>query len=208
MSRSGGGVPVQEGSRKGLGRVQEGGFLCRKGGGSCAGRGFLGDSCDGSCVGKGRACTGKGLLGGSSDGSRAGRGGVPEWHAHAIARTLCPVRGLKRPSPCIATTADPWQPVVTIYLAHCIVNPSNQWPSDSKGTECQPAGMRIERPALVPPWCCERSPRPPSTSSGSRVSARVVPSPSGTLKHHFSPRYPGRMLRSGRSSPPKCSQAA
>ena len=30
---------MQEGSRKGLGRVQEGGFLCRKGGASCARRG-------------------------------------------------------------------------------------------------------------------------------------------------------------------------
>ena len=32
--------------------------------------------------------------------------------------------------------------------------------------------MHTKRPAPVPPWCCERSPRRPSTSSGPRVWAR------------------------------------
>ena len=70
-----GGVPVQEGSRKGLGRgpgrgvpVQEGGVVpvheggsggvpgmvpVQEGGGSCAGWGFLGGSSDNSCARKG-----------------------------------------------------------------------------------------------------------------------------------------------------------
>ena len=44
----------------------------------------------------------------SWDGSCAAMGGgVPKWHAHATARTLCSVRALKLPSLCIATTADP-----------------------------------------------------------------------------------------------------
>ena len=164
----------------GMDPVQEGGgFLCRKG----VPRGFL----------RQFMC-------------RKGGGFLSDMHM--LAHTRCPIEALQRPSPCIATAADPWHAVRTVYLPHCIVNPSNQMPCESKGTECQPAGMHTKRPAPMPPWCSERSPRRPSTSSGPRVWARVVPSPSGTPKRHCSPRPPGRILQSGRSPPPECSQAA
>ena len=153
-----------KGSRKGGSLAGRGGFLCkkglpggflvwlvcRKGRGSCAGRGFLGGSWDGFPCRKGG-----GFLSGMH---------MPQ-PAHCVQFEPSNYPPLElRPD-------DPWQPVRTIYLAHCGVNPSNQWPSDSKGTKCQPASMHTKRPAPVPPCCCERSPRPPSPSSGPRVSA-------------------------------------
>ena len=140
----------------GRGRLvhEGGGFLCRKG----VLGGFLGWIL---CRKGGGFLCKKAVLGGFLGRFLCRKGGIPEWGAHATAHTLCRVRALKQPSPCGATTADPWQRVLTIYLPHCIVSPSNQRPSDSKGTKCQPAGMPTKRLARVPPWCCERSPRPP-----------------------------------------------
>ena len=80
-----GGVPVQEGSRKGLGRGPGRGFPIREGGGVLVqegdswglpgmvpvqegGGGFL-------CMKGGGSYVGRGFLGGSWDGSCAGRGG-------------------------------------------------------------------------------------------------------------------------------------
>ena len=66
---------------------------------------------------------------------------------------------------------------IYICMPHCIVNPSNQRPCDSKGTECQPAGMYTKRPTLVPPWCCERCP-------GGHQQARVHGSELGWCHLH------------------------
>ena len=122
-----GGLPVQEGSRKGLGRGSGRGFLCRNGGGLLwrkgVPRGFLGRF----------LCR---------------KGGVPEWHAHDTARTLCLVPALKLPSPCIVTTTDPWQPVLTTYLARGIVNPPTNGLATQRGQSvnplaCAPKGLLL-----------------------------------------------------------------
>ena len=52
-AREGGGVPVLQGSKKGLRRGNGRGVPVQEGGGSCAGRGFLGGSWDSSCAGRG-----------------------------------------------------------------------------------------------------------------------------------------------------------